>query len=352
VSAFSATHRAHAAKCLPSGPQNATIIVPDNVSVQLPRSERDFWPDSVAVFSSEGACVGAAAWKEQAFAFSIAGRDPITARGLQPGRLLRFKVYDASEQSARMAQVSYVPCQAFNPGIRSLCRPDGHFQPNVVFIVKTVSVSSQRYLPEQGPSVSKGGKEGLQIQVRKKLGSVRFRWSADEAPPGTHFQIQRQVVRDTSVQFATDSVWEAVRSVTAASETDLRDPSYRFTDEMPFNAERIIYRIRQISPDGFRLRSKEVVVNRRPTNRLTLHPPFPNPARAQATIRYELPTDMDVHLDIYDLLGRRVVAAVHGAERAGRKEIQLDVSQLASGTYVCRLSAEHAVHTQTMQVVH
>lgn len=355
VSTFSATHPAPAAKCVPPGPDSAIIIVPDDVSIQVPRADSSFSPDSVAALTPDGVCVGAAMWKKDAFAISVARRNRHTARGIKPGHTLRFEVYDVSYQSARTARVSYLPCRSFKPGIRPLCQPDGRFQPNAVFIVQSVNVTSRRYRTEQGPSVPKTASLPKQepnlidVQARRKLDTVELRWTADEMFRETRFQIQRWVVQDTTAQASVQPSWATIGVVAAAAQAG---QSYRYEDKIPFRAERVVYRIRHNDRGVTWRHSKEMVVNRRPANRLSLHPPFPNPARSRVTLRYELPTDSDVRLDVYDMLGRRVITATRGAEDVGRSAIHLDVSGLASGTYVCRLSAGKKVRTQTMRIVH
>ena len=66
---------------------------------------------------------------------------------------------------------------------------------------------------------------------------------------------------------------------------------------------------------------------------------YPNPFNPSTTIRYGLPENEKVTIDIYDLLGRKVVELVNGEVSAGYHEVEFNAGNLASGIYLYRLSA-------------
>ena len=66
---------------------------------------------------------------------------------------------------------------------------------------------------------------------------------------------------------------------------------------------------------------------------------FPNPFNPSTTIRYELPAEGNVRLDVYDLLGKLVTTLANGREGAGVHSVIFDGSGLPSGVYFARLSA-------------
>ncbi|RMF61845.1 MAG: T9SS C-terminal target domain-containing protein, partial [Calditrichaeota bacterium] len=71
---------------------------------------------------------------------------------------------------------------------------------------------------------------------------------------------------------------------------------------------------------------------------------YPNPFNPTTTIRYDLPVQTEVHLRIYDLLGRTVRTLVAQKQAAGAHSAVWDGRddsgrQLASGVYVYRLEA-------------
>ncbi len=60
---------------------------------------------------------------------------------------------------------------------------------------------------------------------------------------------------------------------------------------------------------------------------------YPNPFNATTSIRYDLPVDDYVHVQIYDLQGRVIATLVDGHRTAGTHQIRWDAANYASGTY-------------------
>jgi hypothetical protein len=70
-----------------------------------------------------------------------------------------------------------------------------------------------------------------------------------------------------------------------------------------------------------------------------LYQNYPNPFNPTTTIKYDLPIDTRVSLQVHDLLGREVVTLVNGPVAAGYHEAVLNSNSLASGVYFYRLEA-------------
>ena len=66
---------------------------------------------------------------------------------------------------------------------------------------------------------------------------------------------------------------------------------------------------------------------------------YPNPFNPVATIQYALPSDGQVVLKVYDMLGRAVATLVDGRQAAGTHEVAFEASHLPSGMYLYRLEA-------------
>jgi|GEM_PF-1854127 len=66
---------------------------------------------------------------------------------------------------------------------------------------------------------------------------------------------------------------------------------------------------------------------------------YPNPFRTTAKIRYALPENTHVVLEVYDVLGRRVKRLVDGDQKAGRYEQRLKGRDMAAGVYFYRIKA-------------
>ena len=66
---------------------------------------------------------------------------------------------------------------------------------------------------------------------------------------------------------------------------------------------------------------------------------YPNPFNAITHIKYALLKDCQVKLEIYNILGQKVVTLVDGEQKAGYKTIRWDAGSLSSGIYFYRLHA-------------
>lgn len=82
-----------------------------------------------------------------------------------------------------------------------------------------------------------------------------------------------------------------------------------------------------------------------------LEPVYPNPLKAETTLRFTLPQAGLVRLAVYDALGRQVALIADEWQEAGPHTAHLDARDLPSGVYVAQLQAAGQVHTQRMTVV-
>ncbi len=67
---------------------------------------------------------------------------------------------------------------------------------------------------------------------------------------------------------------------------------------------------------------------------------YPNPAAGDVHLKYTLPAQADVFLEIYDAVGRRVRSVEVGRKTSGIHTDELDTGELASGTYTLALQTE------------
>lgn len=84
---------------------------------------------------------------------------------------------------------------------------------------------------------------------------------------------------------------------------------------------------------------------------LALKGNYPNPFNPVTTIRYQVPENTQVSLQVYDMLGRLVTTLVDTQMPAGTHEAQFDASSLSSGVYLYRLSASGKTLTGKMMLV-
>jgi hypothetical protein len=187
--------------------------------------------------------------------------------------------------------------------------------------------------------------ELARFEAQRTGGSdVRLTWQTASETNNSGFNVQRQAGSGAAS-------WTTVDFIEGAGTTS-EPQTYQFTDQgVPYEAETVRYRLRQIDLDGTTDLSKVVEVDLSTPDQLALRAPFPNPSQGQATVRYELPQATDVQVAVYDLLGRQVATPVDGRKTAGRAQFQLRTQDLPSGMYFLRLQATEQTRTQRLTVV-
>jgi uncharacterized protein (DUF1501 family) len=82
-----------------------------------------------------------------------------------------------------------------------------------------------------------------------------------------------------------------------------------------------------------------------------LLPNFPNPASTHTTIRFELTSQANVRLQVFDIQGRMVRVVADGPYAAGRHDVPVLVDDLPGGTYLYRLETAGGKTSRMLQVV-
>jgi hypothetical protein len=88
-------------------------------------------------------------------------------------------------------------------------------------------------------------------------------------------------------------------------------------------------------------------------DQFALHNNYPNPFNPVTTIRYDLPLGTDVHLVVFDILGREVRTLVNEKQEAGFKSIRWNGKndmgqQVSAGMYFYRIQAGSFSKVQKM----
>lgn len=86
---------------------------------------------------------------------------------------------------------------------------------------------------------------------------------------------------------------------------------------------------------GFRVDVEEPISG----DGLYLSQNYPNPFGSETTIRYQVPTSLDVRISVTDMYGREVAVLVNGVVTAGMHTVKFDAGQLSSGTYFYTMTA-------------
>ncbi|MFA5805208.1 MAG: T9SS type A sorting domain-containing protein [Melioribacteraceae bacterium] len=176
--------------------------------------------------------------------------------------------------------------------------------------------------------------------VSSKGNIVELNWQTATEKNSSYFEIQRKSEK---------SDWATVGKVNASGTTTER-VKYSFT-EKDVKGPVVIYRLKMIDLDGSYSYSNEVEVKVDVPVNFELSQNYPNPFNPSTTIKYAIPVDSKVRIDIYSTLGELVTTLVNDLQTAGNYSVAFDASRFASGTYIYRLTANSTVITKKMLLI-
>jgi hypothetical protein len=96
--------------------------------------------------------------------------------------------------------------------------------------------------------------------------------------------------------------------------------------------------------------TEENTASQTPTEFL-LQQNYPNPFNPSTRISYFIPSQSDVRLVIYNLMGQEIQVLVNEVRSAGSYEVEFNASQLPSGVYIYRLTAGGLISTNKMVLI-
>ncbi|MFA6598033.1 MAG: T9SS type A sorting domain-containing protein [Ignavibacteriaceae bacterium] len=166
---------------------------------------------------------------------------------------------------------------------------------------------------------------------------VELSWQTATEKNSSYFEVQRKSEK---------SEWATVGKVQAAG-TTTESKKYNFT-EKDVKGTTVSYRLKMTDLDGSYSYSKEVEVKVNVPVTFELSQNYPNPFNPSTTIKYAIPTDSKVKLEIYSMLGELVTTLVNELQTTGNYSVAFDASRFASGTYIYRLTANNTVITKKM----
>ncbi len=107
------------------------------------------------------------------------------------------------------------------------------------------------------------------------------------------------------------------------------------------------YRLKQIDNGGQFEYSDIVEVEIIPI-KFELNQNYPNPFNPNTTIRFSLPVQTQLKINIYNMLGELVKTLSEGIYEAGYYNVNFDATGLSSGTYIYRLESKNFTETKKM----
>ncbi|MAT38801.1 MAG: hypothetical protein CL946_04275 [Ectothiorhodospiraceae bacterium] len=172
--------------------------------------------------------------------------------------------------------------------------------------------------------------------------AVYLEWATESETNNRGFEIERA--------YAAPEMWETVGFVPGKGTTSERS-AYSYQDNIqPSSADLIYYRLRQVDFDGTFEYSPVVEVAIGKADEFALSPVYPNPASLSATLRYTLPEQSHITLEIFDALGRKARTVRNELQSAGIHTTDIDLAGLPSGMYHCVLRSGEMVRSRRVAI--
>ncbi len=165
--------------------------------------------------------------------------------------------------------------------------------------------------------------------------NVHLAWQTVTELNNYGFEIERSLSDSKNSDFP--KIWEKLGFVEGAGNS-YSQKDYSFADQLLSNGN-YLYRLKQIDNDGKYSYSDNIEVNFSAAvpSEFSLAQNYPNPFNPTTTIKFELPEKSHVVLELFDMLGQKVMTMVNSEMEAGYHDYKLDASNLASGTYIYKL---------------
>nr|WP_286669000.1 T9SS type A sorting domain-containing protein [Fodinibius salicampi] len=78
---------------------------------------------------------------------------------------------------------------------------------------------------------------------------------------------------------------------------------------------------------------------------------YPNPFNPGTTIRFGIPRASHVRLELFDMIGKKILILVDTQKKAGFHNITFSATNLASGIYIYRLTSENTVQSKKLTII-
>ncbi len=170
-------------------------------------------------------------------------------------------------------------------------------------------------------------------------GMVMLKWTTASETNNQGFEIQRKFTDD----------YAAIGFVNGSG-TTTQSQSYNFAVNEIGNGV-YSYRLKQVDYNGTFSYSNAIEVDITAPLQFELSQNYPNPFNPVTMINYQTAAPVNVNLTVFNMLGEEVTVLINNQFiEAGQHSVRFDGSNLASGTYIYRLTAGDFVQTKKMML--
>jgi hypothetical protein len=167
---------------------------------------------------------------------------------------------------------------------------------------------------------------------------VELNWITKTEVNNYGFDVERKI---------NDGEWNSIGFVEGHGNSN-SPKEYSYSDNDLFaGGSKFQYRLKQIDTDGQYEYSDAIEVGIVPTQ-FELSQNYPNPFNPSTTIRFSLPKQTQLKLNLYNMLGELVETVAEGTYDAGYYKVSFNASNLASGIYIYRIESSDFVKTMKM----
>ena len=216
-----------------------------------------------------------------------------------------------------------------------------YFQLSDLSVVSENTANVKRFLFSDSPEG-----EPLPVELSTftavQIGSnVLLKWTTETEINNFGFEVERANELNGSAH-----QWSKIGFVEGNGNSN-SPKNYLFTDN-PTTGNKYYYRLKQIDSDGQTEYSNIISIDLNIPNQYALYQNYPNPFNPNTSITYNLPIDGKVALKIYDVLGNEVRILINENQKAGAYTIPFYAGDLASGIYICKITANNFISSIKM----
>jgi len=169
-------------------------------------------------------------------------------------------------------------------------------------------------------------------------GKVNLEWITATETNNRGFEIQRK---------QENSEWENIAFIEAHGTTTKQNEYFYIDDLSLIKSSVLAYRLKQIDFNGSFEYSQIVELETIPT-KYELSQNYPNPFNPGTTIRFSLPHETHIKINVYNMLGEHIKTLAEGIYQAGNYKISFDAGDLSSGAYIYRIESTGFVQVKKM----
>ena len=171
-----------------------------------------------------------------------------------------------------------------------------------------------------------------------KNSTVLLTWQTKTEVNNYGFNVERRV---------SEGNWDSIVFIEGNGNSN-SPKEYSYSDKDLFaGGSKFQYRLKQVDTDGSFEYSDVVEVEVVPTQ-FELSQNYPNPFNPSTTIRFSLPKETQLKINIYNMLGEQVATIAEGMYESGYHKVTFNASNLPSGGYIYRIESSDFVQVKKM----